>query len=84
MPQELSVSYQAVKTKVHRLMDAVVEGAKSEGDIGECIRAGGLWFSPRTVRLRRNTCKQFWSVRTPRCKRSPPPCLIWKAMKAGM
>jgi hypothetical protein len=37
MPQELSVSYQAVKTKVHRLMDAVVEGAKSEGDIGECI-----------------------------------------------
>lgn len=37
MPQELSVSYQAVKTKVHRLMDAVVEGAKTEGDIGECI-----------------------------------------------
>jgi hypothetical protein len=37
MPQELSVSYQAVKTKVHRLMDAVVEGAKNEGDIGECI-----------------------------------------------
>lgn len=37
MPQELSVSYQAVKTKVHRLMDAVVEGAKSEDDIGECI-----------------------------------------------
>ena len=37
MPQELSVSYQAVKTKVHRLMDAVVEGAKSEGDIAECI-----------------------------------------------
>ena len=37
MPQELSVSYQAVKTKVHRLMDAVVEGAKTEGDIAECI-----------------------------------------------
>jgi hypothetical protein len=37
MPQELSVSYQAVKTKVHRLMDAVVEGAKHEGDIAECI-----------------------------------------------
>ena len=37
MPQELSVSYQAVKTKVHRLMDAVVEGAKSDSDIAECI-----------------------------------------------
>jgi hypothetical protein len=37
MPQELSVSYQAVKTKVHRLMDAAVEGAKTEGDIVECI-----------------------------------------------
>ena len=37
MPQELSVSYQAVKTKEHRLMDAVVEGAKTEGDIAECI-----------------------------------------------
>jgi hypothetical protein len=37
MPQELSVSYQAVKTKVHRLMDSVVEGVKTEGDIAECI-----------------------------------------------
>jgi hypothetical protein len=37
MPQELSVSYQAVKTKVHRLMDAAVEGAKTESDIVECI-----------------------------------------------
>ncbi len=37
MPQELSVSYQAVKTKVHRLMDAAVEGAKTESDIEECI-----------------------------------------------
>ena len=37
MPQELSVSYQAVKTKVHRLMDAAVEGAKTENDIVECI-----------------------------------------------
>jgi len=37
MPQELSVSYQAVKTKVHRLMDAAVEGAKTESEIEECI-----------------------------------------------
>ena len=37
MPQELSVSYQAVKTKVHRLMDAAVEGDKTESDIVECI-----------------------------------------------
>ena len=38
MPQELSVSYQAVKTKVHRLMDAAVEGTKAESDIHTCIR----------------------------------------------
>jgi len=38
MGQELSVSYQAVKTKVHRLMDAVVEGTKTEGDVHACIR----------------------------------------------
>lgn len=38
MPQELSVSYQAVKTKVHRLMDAAVEGTKGENDIHTCIR----------------------------------------------
>ena len=37
MPQELSVSYQAVKTKVHRLLDAAVEGAKSEREIEESI-----------------------------------------------
>jgi len=37
MPQELSVSYQAVKTKVHQLLDAAVEGAKSEREIEECI-----------------------------------------------
>jgi hypothetical protein len=38
MGQELSVSYQAVKTKVHRLMDAVVEGTKTESDVQACIR----------------------------------------------
>jgi hypothetical protein len=38
MGQELSVSYQAVKTKVHRLMDAVVEGTKTESDVHACIR----------------------------------------------
>ena len=38
MPQELSVSYQAVKTKVHRLMDAAVEGTKVESDIHTCIQ----------------------------------------------
>ena len=46
MPQELSVSYQAVKTKVHRLMDAVVEGAKTEGDIAECIARGWCLVQP--------------------------------------
>jgi len=42
MGQELSVSYQAVKTKVHRLMDAVVEGTKTESDVHACIRR---WWS---------------------------------------
>jgi len=42
MGQELSVSYQAVKTKVHRLMDAVVEGTKAESDVHACIRR---WWS---------------------------------------
>ena len=37
MPQELSVSYQAVKTKIHRLLDAAVEGAKTQREIEECV-----------------------------------------------
>ena len=37
MPQEISVSYQAVKSKVHKLMDAAVEGEKSDQQIRESI-----------------------------------------------
>jgi hypothetical protein len=33
MAQELSVSYQAVKSKVHKLIDAAVEGEKTELEI---------------------------------------------------
>jgi len=38
MPQEVSVSYQAVKSKVYRLIDALVVGEKSEQEIQESIR----------------------------------------------
>jgi len=33
MSQEISVSYQAVKSKVHKLIDAAVEGEKSDAQI---------------------------------------------------
>jgi hypothetical protein len=38
MPQEISVSYQAIKSKVYRLIDALVVGEKSEADIQESIQ----------------------------------------------
>jgi hypothetical protein len=38
MPQEVSVSYQAVKSKVYRLIDALVVGEKSELEVQESIR----------------------------------------------
>lgn len=37
MPQEISVSYQAIKSKVYRLIDALVTGEKSEAEIQESI-----------------------------------------------
>jgi hypothetical protein len=38
MPQEVSVSYQAIKSKVYRLVDSLVVGEKSEGEVQESIR----------------------------------------------
>jgi hypothetical protein len=38
MGQEISVSYQAVKSKVYRLIDSLVEDAKSEGDVQESVK----------------------------------------------
>lgn len=38
MPQEISVSYQAIKSKVYRLIDALVVGEKNEGEVQESIR----------------------------------------------
>ena len=38
MPQEVSVSYQAIKSKVYRLIDALVVGEKSEAEVQESIR----------------------------------------------
>jgi hypothetical protein len=38
MGQEVSVSLQAVKTKVFKLIDALIEGAKTEAEVRESIR----------------------------------------------
>jgi hypothetical protein len=38
MPQEISVSYQAIKSKVYRLIDSLVVGEKSETEVQESIR----------------------------------------------
>ena len=38
MGQEISVSYQAVKSKVYRLIDSLVEDSKTEGDVQESMR----------------------------------------------
>jgi len=37
MGQEVSVSYQAVKSKVYKLIDALVEDAKTRGDIQDSV-----------------------------------------------
>jgi len=42
MPQEISVSYQAIKSKVYRLIDALVVGDKSEAEVQESVRR---WWS---------------------------------------
>jgi hypothetical protein len=38
MPQEISVSYQAIKSKVYRLIDSLVVSEKSEAEVQESIR----------------------------------------------
>ncbi len=38
MPQEVSISYQAVKSKVYKLVDAMVEGDKTTIEVQESIR----------------------------------------------
>jgi hypothetical protein len=38
MPQEISVSYQAIKSKVYRLIDALVVGEKNENEVQDSIR----------------------------------------------
>lgn len=38
MGQEVSVSYQAVKSKVYRLIDSLVEDAKTQDDVQESMR----------------------------------------------
>jgi len=38
MPQEISVSYQAIKSKVYRLIDSLGVGEKSEAEVQESVR----------------------------------------------
>src|SRR5271165_538800 len=38
MPQEISVSYQAIKSKVYRLIDSLVVGEKNEAEVQESVR----------------------------------------------
>jgi hypothetical protein len=38
MGQEISVSYQAVKSKVYRLIDSLVEDAKNQEDVQESVK----------------------------------------------
>jgi len=38
MGQEISVSYQAVKSKVYRLIDSLVEDAKNQDDVQESVK----------------------------------------------
>jgi hypothetical protein len=38
MPQEISVSYQAIKSKVYRLIDSLVVGEKNQAEVQESIR----------------------------------------------
>jgi len=38
MGQEISVSYQAVKSKVYRLIDSLVEDDKTQGDVQESMK----------------------------------------------
>ena len=38
MPQEISVSYQAIKSKVYRLIDSLVVGEKTETEVQESVR----------------------------------------------
>ena len=38
MGQEVSVSYQAIKSKVYKLIDALVEGSKTPAEVQESMR----------------------------------------------
>jgi len=46
MGQEVSVSYQAVKSRVYRLIDSLVEGAKTEQEIQESMQRGWKLVHP--------------------------------------
>src|SRR5438876_11089548 len=46
MTQEISISYQAVKSKVYRLIDAMVEGSKTESEVRESMRRWWMLIHP--------------------------------------
>ncbi len=46
MPQEISVSEQAIKSKVYRLVDSLVSGEKSESEVRDSIRRWWMGIHP--------------------------------------
>lgn len=51
MPQEVSVSYQAIKSKVYRLIDALVVGEKNEAEVQESVRRWWTLIHPADRRI---------------------------------
>lgn len=51
MGQELSVSLQAVKTKVYKLIDAMIEGSKTEQEVRESIKRWWRLIHPSDRRV---------------------------------
>src|SRR5213079_443501 len=59
MGQEISVSYQAVKSKVYRLIDSLVEDSKNQDDVQESVRR---WWKHIHAADRPNARKHLLSV----------------------
>ena len=68
MGQEVSVSYQAVKSKVYKLIDAMVEDMKNQGDVQESMKR---WWRPAAAVLSRTSAADKRSVHSSRSYWTP-------------